>query len=180
MNTFKVHAIRTETEYRAAMSRINALAARDPAFGTADYDEIEVWSYIVRHFEDEHHPLEFPSLKDVIDFRADQMGLRPTDLDSLFGGSGRRSEVLSGSRALSKGIASRLKEIGVPDAVLLRLLLGGRLTTQVAESSDGLGMDRPVVREKSSDYTATPSKSRRAAPQKAKVKVSGRRTRRGQ
>jgi hypothetical protein len=43
------------------MVRIHKLAARDPAFGTADYDELEVWSYIVRHFEDERHPLEFPS-----------------------------------------------------------------------------------------------------------------------
>jgi HTH-type transcriptional regulator / antitoxin HigA len=179
MNTFKVHAIRTEAEYRDAMARINELAARDPAFGTAEYDELEVWSYIVRHFEDEHYPLEFPALKDVIDFRADQMGLGPSDLDSLFGGSGRRSEVLSGVRALSKGIANRLKEIGVPDAVLLQLLLGGRMTNRVAESSDRVGMNRPVMREKGSEYTATPTKGRRSTPNRGRVKASGRKASKG-
>jgi len=179
MNTFNVHAIRTEAEYRAAMTRITELAARDPAFGTADYDELEVWSYIVRHFEDEHYPLEFPSLRDVIDFRADQMGLGSADLDALFGGSGRRSEILSGVRALSKGIAIRLKEIGVPDAVLLRLLLGSRMTTRVAESPDGPGMNRAVMREKRSEYIATPTKSRRAAPKRVKEKKAGRKSRKG-
>lgn len=177
MNTFNVHAIRTEAEYRAAMVRITDLAARDPAFGTADYDELEVWSYIVRHFENEHYHLEFPSLRDVIDFRADQMGLGSTDLDLLFGGSGRRSEVLSGVRALSKGIAIRLKEIGVPDAVLLHLLLGSPMTTRVAESPLDQGMKKLVLREKAPEYKLAPTKSRSTSPRKGKGKVSGRKSR---
>ncbi len=123
MNTINVHPIHTKAEYRSAMARINSLAAHDPVAGTPEFDELEVWSLLVRHYEDEHVPREQPSIRDVVEFRAEQMGLSPTDLDAIFGGSGRRSEVLSGKRALSKSMASRLRQVGVPDSLLLELLL---------------------------------------------------------
>lgn len=123
MTTINVHPINNETDHRSAMERINRLAKLDPKEGTTEFDELKVWALLVRAYEDEVIPLESPSIKDVVEFRADQMGLTPTDLDAIFGGSGRRSEVLSGKRSLSKSMAARLQAIGVPDSVLVQLLL---------------------------------------------------------
>jgi HTH-type transcriptional regulator / antitoxin HigA len=125
MTKLTMHPVRTDADYRAIMARINVLAAINPTPGTADGDELEVLSLLVRSYEDVHFPIGVPTLEQAIDFRAEQMGLTPKDLDQIFGGSGRRSEVLAGKRALSKAMASRLHAIGVPDSLLLRLLING-------------------------------------------------------
>jgi HTH-type transcriptional regulator/antitoxin HigA len=161
-NTISVHPIHTKAEYRSAMARINVLAEQDPPAGTREFDELEIWSLIVRHYEDEHFPQELPSIKDVVEFRADQMGLSTIDLDAIFGGSGRRSEVLSGKRALSKSMASRLRTIGVPDPVLLELLL--QEETEDTYAIPSVVRDQPRLHER---YTAH-IKAKRQAKKPAK------------
>ena len=124
MTNLTSHPIRTDEEYRRVMSRIHVLAANDPVPSTSEGDELEVLSLLIRSFEDQHYPIAKPSLREAIEFRAEQMNLSPTALDSIFGGRGRRSEVLSGKRELSKKLAARLKNIGVPDSLLLHMLIG--------------------------------------------------------
>jgi HTH-type transcriptional regulator/antitoxin HigA len=140
MITFSIHAIHTQADYHLAMERINELALHDPLIGTPDCDELEVWSLIVRHYEDEQIPREYPSIKDIAEFRAEQMGMSKTDMDVIFGGSGRRSEVLSGKRELSKSMALRLKSIGVPDASLIKLLLDRQEASKELESHPNISL----------------------------------------
>ncbi|MBA3700794.1 MAG: transcriptional regulator [Planctomycetes bacterium] len=124
MSKLTMHPIRGIRDHDAVMARIHALAAMDPKAGSPAGDELEVLSLLVRAYEEVHFPIAQVTLDDAIIFRAEQMGLSPKELDALFGGSGRRSEVLAGKRALSKGMATRLRAIGVPDGLLLRLLIG--------------------------------------------------------
>lgn len=143
------------------MARISALSEKDPSSGTSEYDELEVWSLLVRHYEDEHVLLENPSIKDVVEFRADQMGLAPTDLDAIFGGSGRRSEVLSGKRSLSKSMAARLQAIGVPASVLVHLLLDREPIFQVRRNPGNRVMEsgKPSKQQHKSGGIAIQTKS---------------------
>lgn len=125
MSKLTMHPIRSVADHDAVMARINVLAAVNPSPGSSAGDELDVLSLLVRSYEDAHFPIGPINLEVAITFRAEQMGLTGKELDALFGGSGRRSEVLAGKRALSKAMASRLRAIGVPDGVLLRLLIDG-------------------------------------------------------
>jgi hypothetical protein len=78
---------------------------------------------LVQAYEDEHVPIPKSSLSTAIDFRADQMSMSTAELANIFGGRGPKGEILSGKRALSKSMAARLHLIGVPDSVLLHLLI---------------------------------------------------------
>ncbi len=122
MSNLTQHPIRTDADHERVMARIHGLAVNDPAPGTTAGDELEVLSLLVRAYEDEHYPVEAVTLEQAIEFRAEQRGLTPKQLDGLFGGSSKRSEVLAGKRELSKSMAARLKEIGVPDSILITLL----------------------------------------------------------
>jgi HTH-type transcriptional regulator / antitoxin HigA len=124
MSKLTMHPIRSNADHDAVMARITALATTNPLPGSSAGDELDVLSLLVRSYEDANFPIGPISLEAAITFRAEQMGLTGKELDALFGGSGRRSEVLGGKRALSKGMANRLRAIGVPDGLLLRLLIG--------------------------------------------------------
>lgn len=124
MSRLTMHPIRTDADYTAVMNRIARLAEDDPLPGSHAADELEVLSLLIRSYEETAFPIPEPTLDEALTFRAEQMGMTAKDLDALFGGSGRRSEVLTGRRALSKAMANRLRAIGVPDRVVLRVLLG--------------------------------------------------------
>ncbi len=120
----RIRPIHTETDYSAAMARLDALSESDPSPGTPAGDELEVLGALIEQYEDEHEPIAAPTLRQALEARADALELSARFLDGLFGGSGHRSDVISGKRTLSKAMAARLREIGVPDAVLLQQLIG--------------------------------------------------------
>ncbi len=131
-----VRPIHTEADYRAAMARLDVLADSNPSPGTPAGDELEVLGALIEQYEDEHDPIALPTLGQALAARTDALTLSARDLDRLFGGSGHRSDVLAGKRTLSKAMAARLREIGVPDAVLLWQLIGAS-ATRVARHTAG-------------------------------------------
>jgi HTH-type transcriptional regulator/antitoxin HigA len=122
----RIRPIHSDADYRAAMARLDVLSENNPEPGSPDGDELEVLASLIEQYEDEHEPIALPTLSQALKARADALDLGPQDLDRLFGGSGHRSDVLAGKRALSKTMAGRLRTIGVPDAVLLQQLLVDR------------------------------------------------------
>lgn len=76
-----VEPIRTEQDYEAALARIYELFHAAP--GTPDSDELESLVDLVEEYEDEHYPIDPPSLSAAIEFHIDQTGTIPTDLDHL-------------------------------------------------------------------------------------------------
>jgi len=112
-------AIRTDSDYEAALARIDALMDARP--GTPQADELDVLADLVEHYESKHEPLGYPSPAEAIRFRMDQAGLTPRDLVSVLGSRAKVSEVLSGKRQLSMRMARALHDsLGIPAAVLLR------------------------------------------------------------
>lgn len=117
MSTIK--RIRTESDYRAALARIDTLMDAEP--GTPEGEELDVLTDLVEHYEEKHVALGYPSAIAAIEFRLDQAGLTQRDLVPFIGSRAKVSEVLSGKRQITMPMARALYEhLGIPAEVLLQ------------------------------------------------------------
>jgi HTH-type transcriptional regulator/antitoxin HigA len=111
--------IKNETDYEAALGRIDELMDADP--GTAEGDELELLVTLVEMYESKAHPIDLPDPIEAIKFRMEQMGLKQKDLIPYIGSRSKVSEVLSCQRPLSITMIRKLHEgLGIPADVLLK------------------------------------------------------------
>ncbi|MBN2427001.1 MAG: transcriptional regulator [Deltaproteobacteria bacterium] len=68
----KPKVIKNETEYEAALERIDQLMDAEP--GTPEFDELELLAMLVDIYENEVHPVAPPDPLEAIRFRIDQAG----------------------------------------------------------------------------------------------------------
>ncbi len=114
----KAKIIKTESEYEAALARIEKLM--DAKRNTPQGDELELLTLLVHDYEDRVYPMAKPDPVAAIRFRMEQQGLEPKDLIPFLGSRSRVSEVLSGRRSLSlKMIRSLVRGLRIPADVLL-------------------------------------------------------------
>ncbi len=115
----EIKPIKTERDYRRALSRIEDLM--DARTGSAEEDELDVLAMIVEAYEAKRfaipdaHPLE------VIRFVMEQNDMRDKDLMPFIGSSGRVSEVMSGRRPLTINMIRKLQSgLKIPGDALIR------------------------------------------------------------
>jgi len=94
-----IYPIKTETDYKNALSRIEGLMDADP--NTEAGAELDVLATLIDAYETKHFPIDVPDPVAAILFRMEQMGISRKDLEPLLGGRNRVSEVLSRKRGLS-------------------------------------------------------------------------------
>ena len=115
----EVKPIRTESDYVAALARVDELM--DAEVGSPEGEELDVLVDLVELYESKHVPIDYPSPIAAIEFRMDQAGLAPRDLVPFIGSRAKVSEVLSGKRAITIQMARALHEhLGIPAEVLLQ------------------------------------------------------------
>ncbi|MCM1450726.1 MAG: helix-turn-helix domain-containing protein [Clostridium sp.] len=109
--------IENEIQYDCVMSRIEELLLlvneNTPATD-ANSIELGLLSNLAADYEDEHYPMETPSLVDMLKLRMYEMGLTQAALSSLLGiNPSRISEYLSGKKeptlSQARVIVERLK-----------------------------------------------------------------------
>lgn len=92
--------IETEQQYNAACERVEELlqiVGNNTPTDDRNYIELDLISDLVADYEEEHYPIEAPSLIDVIKLRMYEMNLTQAKLSELLGVSPSRvSEYLSG------------------------------------------------------------------------------------
>ena len=114
----KPKVIKTESEHRAALARIDELFHAKP--GTPEGDEFELLTVLVERFEKAAFPIGLPSPVAAVQFRMEQQGLKNKDLIPYLGSASKVSEVLSGQRRLSLSMIRNLVEgLGIPAEVLI-------------------------------------------------------------
>jgi len=105
--------IKTARDYDRALARIEQLMEAKP--GTKAGDELDVLTTLVEVYEAEHHAIYPPDPIDAIKFRMDQLGMTRKDLETVLGGRGRVSEVLTRKRNLSIEMIRRLhRKLHIP------------------------------------------------------------------
>jgi len=114
---FALSAIRTETDYEAALKQAEAYfdapEELDPASEEGAY--FEALLTLIHAYEAKHYPVSPPDPIEAIKFRMDQAGLTVKDLIPYIGGANRVYEVLSGKRGLSLAMIRKLhRQLGVP------------------------------------------------------------------
>jgi len=114
-----IKPIRNEQDDDDARQAIEA--AWDAVPGTAEADRLEVLSLLVKHYEEQHHPIPTPDPIDAIKFRLDQMGRDHSFLEQVMEvGRGRVSEILTKRRRLSLKMIRKLNdELRIPPDVLI-------------------------------------------------------------
>jgi len=95
----EIRPIRTEADYRAALTEVERLWDAEP--GTAEGDHVEVLSTLVEVYETSHHPIPPPDPIAAIQFMLEQKALTRRDLELAIGSRGRVSEVLNRKRPLT-------------------------------------------------------------------------------
>lgn len=94
-----IQPIKTESDYRGALRRIENLM--DAAPGTEKGDELDVLATLVEAYEEKRFPIEYPDPVEAILFRMEQMGIGRKELEPMLGSRGRVSDVLNRKRSLS-------------------------------------------------------------------------------
>ena len=114
----KPKILKTETDYRSALAVVESLMDAVP--GSAEEEELELWSLLVERYEQQQFHIDLPDPVDAIKFRMEQEGLRQKDLAKVLPGKNRVSEVLNRKRPLSLGMIRSLhKHLQIPAEVLL-------------------------------------------------------------
>jgi HTH-type transcriptional regulator/antitoxin HigA len=114
----EIRPIKTEQDYKAAISRIEVLwgAKKDTLQG----DEMDLLITLVESYEMKHFPIAPPDPVEAIKFRMEQMDMTKADLIRFIGSQSRVSEVLNRKRKLTLGmIKSLYKGLRIPAEVLL-------------------------------------------------------------
>src|SRR5688572_15674975 len=114
-----VTPIRTESDHKAALARIDALMNAVP--DSREAEELAVLADLVEAYESKHFPIEPPTPIEAIRFRMEQADLEPRDLEPYIGSRGKVSEVLSGKQPLTLPMIRALhKHLGIPAEVLVQ------------------------------------------------------------
>lgn len=95
----KIRPIKTEADYKEALSEINQLWGAE--VDTPRGDKLDVLLTLVEAYEDKHHAINPPDPVEAIKFRMEQLSLSRKDLESSIGSRGRVSEILNRKRDLS-------------------------------------------------------------------------------
>lgn len=91
--------IKSKRDYERRLKRIEALM--DAKSGTNVGDELDVLTTLVEAYETKYYAICPPDPIEAIKFRMDQLGMTRKDLETLLGGRGRVSEILTKKRNLS-------------------------------------------------------------------------------
>lgn len=101
-----IKLIRTETDYRSALKRLEEIF--DAATGTTESDEADILGLMIDEYEKRHYPIEAPDPIEAIKIRMEEMHLKQVDLVSEMGGKSRVSEVLNRKRKLTVDMIRKL------------------------------------------------------------------------
>src|SRR5207249_1239972 len=115
----EIRPIRTETDYKTAIRRIEALWGA--AQGTPEGDELDILATLVESYEHEHYGIDLPDPVEAIKFRLEQQGKDYRALVGVIGQRTRVYEVMRGDRPLSLNMIRQLhRRLQIPAEVLIR------------------------------------------------------------
>jgi HTH-type transcriptional regulator/antitoxin HigA len=115
----KITPIKTEKHYQAALKEIERLFNAKP--NTPNGDKLDILTTLVRGYEEEHYPIDFPDAVDALRYWIESRGLERKDLMLCIGTRARISEILNRKRELSLNMIRKLHaEFHIPAELLIK------------------------------------------------------------
>jgi len=115
----KIRPIKTEADYKAALTEVERLFDAEP--NTPQGDRLEVLTTLVETFEERRYAIPGPDPVEALIYHMESRGLARKDLEPYIGERARVSEILNRKRPLTLRMIQRLHgELGVPAEALLR------------------------------------------------------------
>lgn len=103
------------------LERVYELMQKDIQPDSADSDELEILSILIKEYENENYPVPKPNPLEAIKFRLEQMNMSESELSKILGARSRKSEILSGKRKLSLSMIKKLNEkLKIPAEILIQ------------------------------------------------------------
>ena len=119
--TVDIRPIRTEEDYQATLREVSAFFDDEPEPGSPEGDRFEVLLTLLEAYEAKHFPIDLPDPVEAIQFRMEQGGLTPKDLQPMIGRLNRVYEVLNRKRPLTLNMIWKLhRGLGIPAESLIR------------------------------------------------------------
>ena len=140
----ELRPIKTEADYRAALSEIEQLFEAD--LDTPEGDRLEVLTTLVEAYERQHYPIEAPDPIAAMLHYMDSRGLSRRDLEAYIGSRARVAEVLNRRRGLTIDMIRRLhSDLGIPANVLIQPYAVARATKTRTAVQQGAAADTNAV-----------------------------------
>lgn len=119
--TVEIRPIRTEEDYQATLREVSAFFDHEPEPGSPEGDRFEVLLTLLEAYEAKRFPIDLPDPVEAIQFRMEQTGLTPKDLQPMIGRMNRVYEVLNRKRPLTLAMIWKLHQgLGIPAECLIR------------------------------------------------------------
>src|SRR5712692_3019810 len=101
--------IEDEEEYERMLAAIEELMDKDEEEMTAEEGRLlKLLAMVVEEYEDRHYPLPKGSPRKMVKYLMEEKGLKPSALWAVVGSKSRTSEILSGTRSITKEQAKKL------------------------------------------------------------------------
>ena len=117
----RIKIIKNDVEYKEALELLEELMYKNPSPETDESVQLTILAVLIEKYESANFPMDVPTAIEAIEFRMDQLGLKPVDLIPYIGTASRVSEILSGKRNLTVEMINNLsKGLGIPAETLLQ------------------------------------------------------------
>lgn len=116
-----IKPIHNEADYKTALKAVSPYFENEPQPGSAEGDFFEVMLALIGAYEAKAFPIDLPDPIEAINFRMEQLGMAPKDLQPMIGQTNRVYEVLTGKRSLTIGMIRKLNaSLGIPAECLIK------------------------------------------------------------
>lgn len=146
-----IRPIRNTEDYDWAVAEIEQYFENEPDPGTPEADRFDVLTTLIAAYDDQHYRIDPIPPVEVLRSHMRRRGLKQADLSQVLGSRSRATEVLKGSRNLSRNMIAALSEQwGIPAQ---RLLLSPKAVVAVKRRQTVMAKRRPPKRSHSEVVT---------------------------
>ena len=115
-----VKIIKNKKQYKEYLQRVDDLMNKKVKKNTPQGDQLELLLLLIKHYENENFPIDYPDPIDIIKLTMLEKGVRNKDLVGKIGSKGYISSILSKRKPLTLETAKIFKkELGIPAELLL-------------------------------------------------------------
>jgi HTH-type transcriptional regulator / antitoxin HigA len=116
----RLRILKTKEDHAEALSELDRLMDTNPRVGTNAADTLELLADLIDRYERKQFPSKPLSPINIVKYVMEENGLKQKDMIPYLGSAPKVSEILSGTRPLSKAMIQRLHhDLGIPASLLL-------------------------------------------------------------